>query len=105
MAANAGTPSLTAVGEALDGLETSDAAGRRACEAKLERWAEDGLPDGAGALILDYAARLLRLAVAHPATPNEQLFQLLWNGRTKVAGEDVESVFPRLDDGCRASAI
>ena len=105
MAADTGKPSLTAVGDAMQGLESTDAAARRACLARLERWCDDGLPDGAGALILECASRSFAPADAYPATPNEQLVQLLWNGRTSVAGEDVESVFPELDEGCRASAI
>jgi hypothetical protein len=105
MAADAEKPPLSAVGQVLDGLETSDASRRRECLTRLERWAEDGLPHGAGPLVIDRAARSFPPTDQYPATPNEALLRLLWNGKTTVAGDDVEAVFPQLDEACRACAI
>ena len=71
----------------------------------LERWAKVGFPDEAGRLILDHAGHSFPPIGQYPATPNDQLLRLLWNGKTAVAGDDVERSFARLDEACRASAI
>lgn len=105
MAADADKPTLTAVVEILGELDTSDSSKRRYCIERLEQWATDGFPDGASRLILDHAARSFTPIDDYYATPNQQLVDLLWNGKTTVAGEDVEALFPRFDDACRASAI
>ena len=105
MAADAQKPSLTAVAETLDRLKTSDASKRRECMETLERWAKGGFPDEAGRLILDHAAYSFPPINRYPETPNDQLLRLLWNGKTTVAGEDVETSFAQLDEDCRASAI
>ena len=105
MAAHAQKPSLTAVAETLDRLKTSDVSNRRELMETLERWAKVGFPDEAGRLILDHAGHSFPPIGQYPATPNDQLLRLLWNGKTAVAGDDVERSFARLDEACRASAI
>ena len=105
MAVDAEKPSLSAVAETLDRLNTPDPSNRRECMKRLERWAKAGLPEGAGRLILDHAARSFPSINQYPETPSEQLIQLLWNGKTTVSGEEVEASFPHLDEACRACAI
>jgi hypothetical protein len=99
------TPSLSEVAKALDGLMTPNASDRRQLMDRLERWAKVGFPGGAGRLILEHAARSFPSSNQYPETPNEQLIRLLWNRKTTVSGDDVESVFPDLDEACRVSAI
>ena len=105
MPVDAEKPSLTAVAETLDKLKTSDASNRRELMETLERWAKAGFREETGRLILDHAGYSFPPINQYPETPNDQLLRLLWNGKTTVAGEDVEATFPGLDEACRASAI
>jgi hypothetical protein len=105
MTSDAERPSLTAVAETLGGLNTTDSSSRCEHIDRLEQWAKGGFPEGAGRLVLDHAARSFPPVDGYPQTPNEQLLRLLWNGKTAVAGADVEMSFPRLNQECRASAI
>lgn len=105
MAADAQKPSLSAVAETLDRLKTSDASSRRELMETLQQWTKVGFPEEAGRLILDYAGDSFPPINQYPETPNDELLRLLWNGKTNVAGEDVEATFPAFDEACRASAI
>ena len=98
-------PSLATVADILTALQTPDASSRRQCMEQLEGWAEGGLPEGADRLILDQAAQSFQPTNGYPERPNEQLIRLLWDGKTNVSVENVESVFPNLDEACRASTI